>query len=363
MGLSWTIANKSDRLKILKSQLSKPKKVSSHRLTHIAKQLEKRSGNHAATLRALSAAELLPSDLNRDNHRIDSHKEAKFLQAAVAILEDTSFATSAGLNFSENSSIIAYIAKYSQDVSRAIENASKYAILTDQNSSFRLITSSNAASFQIHCHDGELALQPRHREFLIFASLATMRTITGRRLFPVEIRFQHSAPTAHSTITNLAGCPVVFNSEQTEILLPHASLDWQIPTYDPHLLRHLTMYADDLMAHADTPNPGIRELVEKELASALPGKHLSAPEVAASLGLGHRTLTRRLADTGANFSAIADRLRQNLAKTYLTQSDAPILEIAFLLDYSDQAGFTTAFKRWTGQTPKAYRSKQHAARA
>jgi AraC-like DNA-binding protein len=45
-----------------------------------------------------------------------------------------------------------------------------------------------------------------------------------------------------------------------------------------------------------------------------------------------------------------------LATTYLARSEAPISEIAFLLDYADQATFTTAFKRWTGTTPRAFRN-------
>ena len=72
--------------------------------------------------------------------------------------------------------------------------------------------------------------------------------------------------------------------------------------------------------------------------------------------MAHRTFTRRLVDAGLSFSTIVDELRAKLAKTYLTQTETPIAEIAFLLDYSDQAAFTTAFKRWTGATPKAFRA-------
>ena len=37
-----------------------------------------------------------------------------------------------------------------------------------------------------------------------------------------------------------------------------------------------------------------------------------------------------------------------------------IAEVAFLLDFSEPSAFHRAFKRWTGQTPAAYRKVDRA---
>jgi len=70
-----------------------------------------------------------------------------------------------------------------------------------------------------------------------------------------------------------------------------------------------------------------------------------------------RTLSRKLASEGHSFSRILDDLRLALARRYLTESDMPISEIAWLLGYSEVANFTHAFHRWTGTNPRTERAK------
>jgi AraC-like DNA-binding protein len=40
----------------------------------------------------------------------------------------------------------------------------------------------------------------------------------------------------------------------------------------------------------------------------------------------------------------------------------PISKIAWLLGYQDAGGFTHAFKRWTGMTPREARARENVAR-
>ncbi|MCB0079247.1 MAG: helix-turn-helix domain-containing protein, partial [Anaerolineales bacterium] len=39
----------------------------------------------------------------------------------------------------------------------------------------------------------------------------------------------------------------------------------------------------------------------------------------------------------------------------LQQTDYSIFDVAFLTGFSEQSAFTRAFKRWAGQTPRAFR--------
>ena len=334
------------------------RQVSAHRLTHIASELEKRTGNKAAVGEALEVAGLSDSDLGREGHFIDGHKEADFLNASIAILKDPSFATTTGLGFVNNTSIVVYIGKYSPDLRSAIKNGEKYSTLVDRTSRLRLEISSNAAGLELICDDAYLRRQHRHREFMLFTTLTAIRLGTGRNFHPLEIRFQHPASSSKVEIGKLAGCAVIYECEETEIVLAPSMLDLPIPTYDPSLLHYLKGYADGSLQKIEAEHPDIRTQVESLLVDHLPGRLLPAAEVAAILGMGPRTLTRRLAEADMSYSSIVDELRHDLAKTYLTHSRAPISEIAFLLNYADQAGFTTAFRRWTGRTPNAFR--QHA---
>src|SRR5262245_15487046 len=92
--------------------------------------------------------------------------------------------------------------------------------------------------------------------------------------------------------------------------------------------------------------------------------HRSAPaawkagvgEIARQLGMSPRTLERRLRSEGLTFDGILSELRCDLARRYLREKDLPITKIAWLLGYQEAGGFTRAFKRWTGRTPREARA-------
>jgi AraC-like DNA-binding protein len=72
--------------------------------------------------------------------------------------------------------------------------------------------------------------------------------------------------------------------------------------------------------------------------------------------MSDRTLQRRLEDLGISYSDILGEVRHELSREYLREPDVSIAEVAWLLGFSDQSAFGRAFKRWTGQSPGAWRS-------
>lgn len=96
----------------------------------------------------------------------------------------------------------------------------------------------------------------------------------------------------------------------------------------------------------------VRDLLHAALP-ALPG----VAETAARLHLSPRSLHRRLAFEGANFRAIKDALRRDLALARLAKTDAPVAAIAADLGYADPSAFYRACVEWTGQAPSEYRAR------
>ncbi|WP_216825850.1 helix-turn-helix domain-containing protein [Sulfitobacter sp. SK012] len=56
----------------------------------------------------------------------------------------------------------------------------------------------------------------------------------------------------------------------------------------------------------------------------------------------------------ADFKALLEGVLCDLSKRFLRDGES-IAQTAFMLDFSDQAAFSVAFKRWTGKTPARYR--------
>jgi AraC-like DNA-binding protein len=77
--------------------------------------------------------------------------------------------------------------------------------------------------------------------------------------------------------------------------------------------------------------------------------------VARHVGLGPRTLRRRLASLNLSLFTLIEQARTELACDALRGSSA-IKEIADRLGFSEVSAFHRAFKRWTGTTPGQYRN-------
>lgn len=68
-----------------------------------------------------------------------------------------------------------------------------------------------------------------------------------------------------------------------------------------------------------------------------------------------RTLMRRLDGEGTSFQSIKDGLRRDIAIRDLRAGGKSIEQISQELGFSSAANFHRAFRRWTGQTPVAFR--------
>jgi methylphosphotriester-DNA--protein-cysteine methyltransferase len=60
---------------------------------------------------------------------------------------------------------------------------------------------------------------------------------------------------------------------------------------------------------------------------------------------------------GVTHSALADDVRRNFALEYLADASISATEIAYRLHFADAAAFYRGFKRWTGESPAAYRRR------
>jgi AraC-like DNA-binding protein len=77
--------------------------------------------------------------------------------------------------------------------------------------------------------------------------------------------------------------------------------------------------------------------------------------VASRLSMSERTLKRHLAKHNITYSDLVDESRKQKAMDLLSDKKQSLDDISEYLGYSDMANFTRAFKRWTGQTPSAFR--------
>lgn len=330
--------------------------VDPFRIRHIVECLDSETADTAIADKLLAgigsdrSALMPPAKMSTEN-------EPVFLDAACRYLDDPFFAARSGLQMQDGTNLTSYIAKHSRSLQKAIENSARYYAIYDPAFSYSVIATGNAASFNLTCVDPEYGHFHRFVEFITFVAIARARRLTGKSIVPLEIRFAHPVGFTSKPFEALAACPVRFGAEQTEIILPLWVMDLEIPTFDPILRTHLMEYGEKLLKEAPARRKTLSQQIKTVLAASLPGRMANADDVATHLGMSRRTFARRLETDGLSFRGLVDEMRCDLAKAYL-EDDFSLAEIAFSLDYSDQAAFTTAFKRWTGQTPGAWRTAQ-----
>lgn len=114
----------------------------------------------------------------------------------------------------------------------------------------------------------------------------------------------------------------------------------------------------DLIRYArSTPPIKTSEKVAATLRLFLESGQASIDQVSAHLGIGMRTLQRRLSAEGSTFHDILEQVRRGRAEELVLDTNLPMIKIADLLGYSDPAHFSRAYKRWHGQAPIQLRSK------
>jgi len=87
-------------------------------------------------------------------------------------------------------------------------------------------------------------------------------------------------------------------------------------------------------------------MLERAITSSLPSGNVSLERAARSLGVGARTLQRRLRERSLTFQGIVDDVRRRLASRLLEDSSRSLKEITFLLGFSDPRALRRAQRRW-----------------
>ena len=101
----------------------------------------------------------------------------------------------------------------------------------------------------------------------------------------------------------------------------------------------------------------VRDEVEEALFELLPSGRAAMSDVASELGIGGRTLQRRLAAEGTSWLDVLNSTRERLARHYFESTQLNATEVSFLLGFTDPNSLFRAFHRWTGTTPESWRAE------
>ena len=301
--------------------------------------------------------DLLSTMEQRDpEERFPVHAALKLLQGAVELSGDEDL----GLRAARESirgdyAMLEYLAFSCRTAREGFHALSDYVRLLNDAASIRVVEEDGLAKIQFE------SSVPLIRSAVDFGVGVVHEVIKRWLRSPNHdetlILFRHARPKDIAEYeATFKPAKLVFQAPFDGFVIPAYLLDRLQPTADTRLHSLLRRCADQELGGLHTQR-SFAQQVQRLLAKQLAGGRICADEVAASLQMSRRTLSRKLDREGTGFRALLDEMRRTLAARYLIDEGMSVADVAQRLGFAEVAAFHRAFKRWYGTTPHRYRTE------
>jgi AraC-like DNA-binding protein len=180
--------------------------------------------------------------------------------------------------------------------------------------------------------------------------VSTLRFVGARpNLNPVTVEYAYPPPVASAAYAERHGCPVRFGAAANVMEFANADATAPIPTANPLVAEGLIRLLDERLAQAEKSSFAAR--VREMLPAMIDQGGALRDAVARRLAISERTLQRRLADEGTDFSTLVDEVRRTIAQQYLGSDRISVKNLSYKLGFSDPSAFHRACLRWFGKAP------------
>ena len=308
--------------------------------------------------RLLAAAGLSKQQVLDRSARVEVRHQIDFLNGVAKAVEDPFL----GFHLARTPDLrqlgmLYYVVASSETLGDAWEHGARYTSVMNQGLSLTYLQSRNIT--MVFDYVGVPRHVDRHQiEFCMTALMRLCRQITNRELVPLRVAFTHHRDDDPSEFSAFFGCRVEFGRKSDCVTFDGGVRHLPIVSSDPYLNEILIAKGEEVLVRRKYNRGSFCSDVENAIVPLLPHGMARVGEIARRLGVGQRTLARRLSADGLTFSDLLDRLRGDLARRYLADGDLTVSQVAWLVGFRHVSAFTHAFKRWTGMTPRDARGAQ-----
>jgi AraC-like DNA-binding protein len=304
----------------------------------------------------LRRAGLSRAQLDNPKARVQAEGQIKFLNLAAAATRDDLLGFHLSLHFDlRKVGLLYYVFASSETLYDALRNGARCTSIVNESIRLKIHEANGRIGFVFE-PVGVARHSDRHQiEFWVAAVIRACRQITKRHVTAECITFAHRRkPTPE--LNRFFGAKIIFGADIDELTFSPAIRSIAVVSGDPYLNDLLVHYCDQALAGQKSRGL-FGASVENSLSLLLPHGKAGMSEVARTLGLTPKTLSRRLAAEGLTFSGLLRNLRIGLANRHLADRALSISQIAWLLGYRGVSAFTNAYRRWTGHAPRTSRRR------
>jgi len=217
-----------------------------------------------------------------------------------------------------------------------------------------LTTSDGTVLFSIAVYQPAAGSADQISDGGLAVTVNALRSLCGADWSPAEVLVPRATPAAREPYLRHFRAPVRFNQESATLVFPARDLDRRVAGADPMMRGLLEERIGRLKGR---PGCEFSDDVRRLLRTRLTSHRCSADDIAELLAMHRRTLSRHLKGNGLGYRAITNEIRFEIARQLLQDTQASLAQISAALGYSEASAFARAFRRWSGQTPTAWRTE------
>ncbi len=253
--------------------------------------------------------------------------------------------------------IVGYVMLSSHTAGEALRRGARLIRLLNDGLALDVDHGPDITTFRLRVlatHDPLFIHASRHVvEALLVGTVHQLRLLTGQSIVPRAVRMMHlEASTGSGEHTRLFGVPPSFNATENAVELQTRDLDVRLRSANPLLLATFDQHATATLAALDN-RASLTGRVNQEIVEQIKGEAPTIAAVARTLAMSARSLQRGLTAEGTTFQVLLDDARRELAVRHLSEPNATVAKVAWLVGFSEPSAFHRAFRRWTGHSPRA----------
>ena len=255
--------------------------------------------------------------------------------------------------------LIGYAAINSGTLGKALEVMHAYHSLSSDRHIEQLEVQEDCAVLSVHPLPGLFSDRQNIAEDSFTGNWRAFKLLLGDTAdsAEIEVYFEHPEPSYIASYHQIFGPNCHFNRDRAQLRFPKSWLEAPINHAGSGLSETLTVVCERILGPGETRVADTSEMVQRLLLSR-PGRDmLRLDQAAEQLLLSPNQLRKRLYRAGTTYKALVLKTRMELARHYLLGTCLSVQEIAYLLDYSQAAPFSRAFKRYSGVAPEYFRLK------
>lgn len=287
--------------------------------------------------------------------RRDNSTQQRFWRAAEETSQDQDIGLHVGANVPPfRGQVIEYLFLSSPTFGEGLQRTMRYQALLTNAMSFKLKLDGNTVSISGLNHPVR-----HYLECAIGILLNFFKYISENNFAPTEIwlPYQHGAELKE--YKKIWGCDVRLGQTDGCICFHSTLLSYPSPAHEPELLKIHESLAETQLELLNKHQ--LIHDIEKILASGiLESGEFDQNIVAKRLNRSARSLRADLQLLNTTYEKVIAHYRERLARRLLSHTQESIDQIVYLTGFSEPSAFSRAFKRWTGETPSAYRQRKHA---